>query len=99
MDWLAGSRLHLVDVIVTRGLVLAAAGGAGVSIPTNAVLRLPSRPGELPRGVHPRETSRHVGAGLEPLGGNAPLSTTGHPFKTGAEAGGARCGTSRCICR
>jgi lathosterol oxidase len=29
MDWLAGSRLHLVDVIATRGLVLLALLVAG----------------------------------------------------------------------
>lgn len=29
MDWIAGSRLHLVDVIVTRGLVLLALLVAG----------------------------------------------------------------------
>ena len=57
MDWLAGSRLHLVDIAITRGLtyvpiyVLGFADGAADGL---------SRAGECAGDLHPRQRAVRV---------------------------------------
>ena len=78
MDWLAGSRLHLVDVAVTRGLTYVpdlrprVRGGAAVR-----VRRVRQRPGD----VHPRQRAVRVRAAALAAGDAAvpPLAPRADP--------------------
>jgi sterol desaturase/sphingolipid hydroxylase (fatty acid hydroxylase superfamily) len=75
MDWLAGSRMHLVDVVVTRALAFVPLYVLGFS------------PALVPRGAHPRQrpvSLRAPGA----RGGHAtlpPLAPRGRPRGRGPQ--------------
>ncbi len=60
MDWLAGSRLHLVDVIATRGLTYVPIFVLGFS---ESALMVYVVPGRDPGHLHPRQRAvGHSGA-------------------------------------
>ena len=90
MDWLAGSRLHLVDIAVTRGLTYVPIYVLGFA--EGPLLRVPRRR-QRAGDVHPRQRALRLRS-AEVAGRDAAVSSL-------ASRGGTRrrsTRTSRCIC-